>query len=431
MKNQINSILHEANRGSEAARLSNRAAAECVHLQIKDGYVDTGAAPGKDTSWKDPSKLMPETTTKAAVANQRHMKKLLGVIPYGFTGQKDTAPVPPPTQTPVQQAPPTTNADGTPVDETNEAAACCTRTETLDEVSTAVFLVQSKEIRQKRTGEPYLSLTLSDRTGEIEARMWDNVAEIMDTFNRDDFIKVRGQLQIYNTRPQFIIHRLRRMQDAEVDFADFFPASARNPDEMWAELRAIVAGIPGRPHIRKHCSDAFLDDPDIASTVSGGSGGENHPSCVPCGSLSGTRAVALRTGAADRAAHYGTVDWSLMVAGIVLHDIGKIYELTYERGFAYSTEGQLVGHIPIAMRMLYDKLRAFPDFPEKLRTLVEHMILSHHGKLEFGSPKVPLFPEALLLHYLDDMDSKMECMRATAEKGAMAEGIVYGVERTA
>jgi 3'-5' exoribonuclease len=122
-------------------------------------------------------------------------------------------------------------------------------------------------------------------------------------------------------------------------------------------------------------------------------------------------------------AHYGTVDWSLMVAGIVLHDIGKIYELTYERGFAYSTEGQLIGHIPIAMRMLSDKLRAFPEFPNNLRMLLEHMILSHHGKLEFGSPKVPLFPEALLLHYLDDLDSKMECMRATAEKGAMAEGL--------
>jgi 3'-5' exoribonuclease len=112
-----------------------------------------------------------------------------------------------------------------------------------------------------------------------------------------------------------------------------------------------------------------------------------------------------------------------MVAGIVLHDIGKIYELTYERGFAYSTEGQLLGHISIAMRMLSDKLRAFPDFPNDLRNLLEHMILSHHGKLEFGSPKVPMFPEALLLHYLDDMDSKMECMRATADKGAMAEGL--------
>jgi 3'-5' exoribonuclease len=288
-----------------------------------------------------------------------------------------------------------------------------------DEIANAVFLVQSKEIRQKRTGEPYLSLNLSDRTGEIEARMWDNVAEVMDTFGRDDFIKVRGQLQIYNTKPQFIVHKLRRMEDAEVDFADFFPASARDPGQMWTELRAIVSEIPD-PHL-KALLHAFLDDPEIAGRYRIAPAAKSIHHAFRSGLLE--HVLSLCSLARPIAAHYGTVDWSLMVAGIVLHDIGKIYELTYERGFAYSTEGQLLGHISIAMRMLSDKLRAFPDFPNDLRNLLEHMILSHHGKLEFGSPKVPLFPEALLLHYLDDMDSKMECMRSAAEKGAMAEGL--------
>ena len=108
------------------------------------------------------------------------------------------------------------------------------------------------------------------------------------------------------------------------------------------------------------------------------------------------------------AAHYPNIDYDLLLTGVILHDIGKIYELNYERGFSYSNEGQLIGHISIAMRMVGDKLRGLPDFPPLLRSLVEHMILSHHGKLEFGSPKVPQFPEALLLHYLDDLDSKME-----------------------
>ena len=287
-----------------------------------------------------------------------------------------------------------------------------------DEIANAVFLVQSKEIRQKRTGEPYLSLNLSDKTGDIEARMWDNVAEVMDTFERDDFIKVRGQLQIYNTRPQFIVHKLRRVPDAEVDFADFFPASSRDPDEMWAELRAVVAGIPN-PHLRA-LLDAFLDDPEIAERFRIAPAAKSIHHAFRAGLLE--HVLSLCALAGPITAHY-KVDWSLMVTGIVLHDIGKIYELTYERGFAYSTEGQLIGHISIAMRMLSDKLRALPDFPIGLRNLVEHMILSHHGKLEFGSPKVPLFPEALLLHYLDDMDSKMECMRATADKGVMAEGL--------
>jgi 3'-5' exoribonuclease len=288
-----------------------------------------------------------------------------------------------------------------------------------DEIATAVFLVQSKEIRQKRTGEPYLSLTLSDRTGEIEARMWDNVAEVMDTFGRDHFVKIRAQLQIYNTRPQLIIHRLRRMLDTEVDFADFFPASLRNPDEMWSELRQIVAELPDAD--LRRLLDAFLDDPAIAERYRVSPAAKSIHHAFRGGLLE--HVLSLLGLARPVAAHYRTVDWSLLVTGIVLHDIGKIYELTYERGFGYSAEGQLIGHIAIAFRMLSDKLRLFPEFPEKLRTLVEHMILSHHGKLEFGSPKVPLFPEALLLHYLDDMDSKMECMRAAAEKGALAEGL--------
>src|SRR5262249_94863 len=107
-------------------------------------------------------------------------------------------------------------------------------------------------------------------------------------------------------------------------------------------------------------------------------------------------------------------------------DIGKIYELSYDRGFGYSDEGQLIGHIPIALRMIGDKLRELPDFPSRLRTLVEHMILSHHGKLEFGSPKVPQFPAPLLLHYLDDLDSKMECMRVLLARDQQPEGCFTG-----
>src|SRR5690348_9879619 len=118
-----------------------------------------------------------------------------------------------------------------------------------NDVVTAQFLVISKEIRQKRTGEPYLSLHLADRTGEIEAKMWDNVVEVMNTFERDDFVKVKGLLQIHQNRSQFTVHRLRRLEDHEVDFADYFPCSDRNPDEMFAELRAIIANL-GNPHIR-------------------------------------------------------------------------------------------------------------------------------------------------------------------------------------
>jgi 3'-5' exoribonuclease len=281
-----------------------------------------------------------------------------------------------------------------------------------NEIATTIFLVQTKEIRQKRTGEPYLSLQLSDKSGDLDAKMWDNVAEVMDTFERDDFIKVKGLLQIYNNRPQFTIHKLRPVEDNEVDFADFFPASLRDPDEMWRELRGIVGAL-ANPHLRA-LLDAFLDDPEIAVRYRVAPAAKSIHHAFRSGLLE--HVLSLCGLARVAAAHYPFVDYNLLIAGVVLHDIGKIWELTYERGFGYSTEGQLIGHIPLAMRMMADKLQRLPDFPSELRNLVEHMILSHHGHLEFGSPKTPAFPEALLLHYLDDMDSKMECMRALIEK---------------
>lgn len=291
-----------------------------------------------------------------------------------------------------------------------------------DEIATAVFLVHTKEVRQKRTGEPYLSLVLADRTGEIDSKMWDNVAEVIDAFERDDFIKVKGLMQIYNNRPQFTIHKLRRVADHEVDFSDFFPASLQDAEAMWNELRAMVAGLDN-DHIRR-LLDAFLDDPEIAARYKIAPAAKTIHHAFRSGLLE--HVLSLAKLAKLTAAHYRWVDPNLLIAGVVLHDIGKIYELSYERSTGYSTEGQLLGHIAIAIRMIGDKLRAFPDFPVELRNLIEHLVLSHHGQLEFGSPKLPAFPEALLLHYLDDMDSKMECMRALIEKEPQAEGLFTG-----
>ena len=125
------------------------------------------------------------------------------------------------------------------------------------------FLVQNKEVRQKKSGEPYLSLSLSDRTGELDAKMWDNVAEVMETFDRDDFVKVKGLIQIFHNRPQLTIHKMRRVGDHEIEFTDYFPASERSPDEMLAQLRGIVAGMKNA-HLRA-LVDALFDDPEIAS----------------------------------------------------------------------------------------------------------------------------------------------------------------------
>jgi len=285
-------------------------------------------------------------------------------------------------------------------------------------VVVTIFVVHSKEVRQKKTGEPYLSLHLGDRTGEIEAKMWDNVAEVVDTFQRDDFVKVKGLLQIYNNRPQLTVHKLQRLSDAEVDPADYFPASQRNPDEMLAELREIVSGIQN-PHL-KALVELFLNDEEIAQRYKKAPGAKSIHHAYLGGLIEHVLSLCQLCRLA--AQHYKILDLDLLLAGAVLHDVGKIYELNYDRGFGYSSEGQLVGHIAIAVRLLERKLSLLPDFPERLRTLVEHLILSHHGLLEFGSPKVPVFLEAMALHYLDDLDAKMDCMRAIVEQDRQVEG---------
>lgn len=277
-----------------------------------------------------------------------------------------------------------------------------------NEVATAQFLVLSKDIRQKKTGEPYLSLHLADRTGEIEAKMWDNVAEIMESFDRDDFVKVKGIVQIYQNRSQFTIHKLRRLQDHEVDPADYFPCSERDPEDMFRELRGIINGI-GEPHLRGLLND-FFNDSDLAALYKRAPAAKSIHHAYRGGLLE--HVLSLCGLCRLCAAHYSNLDLDLLLTGAILHDIGKIEELTYNRSFGYSAEGQLLGHIVIGLRMLGRKLDATPTFPPKLRSLLEHMLISHHGELEFGSPKVPIFPEALLLHHLDNLDSKMETMRA-------------------
>ena len=285
-------------------------------------------------------------------------------------------------------------------------------------VITTSFLVHSKEIRQKKSGELYLSLILGDRTGELDAKMWDNVSEVIDGFDRDDFVKVKGLIQVFHNRPQLTVHKMRRMDDSEIDFCDYFPSSRRDPSEMWGELRGIVDAV-GNPHL-KRLLEGFLNDEGIAVRYRRAPAAKQIHHAYLGGLLE--HVLSLCSLARMTSRHYSNVDYDLLITGVVLHDIGKIYELNYERGFSYSNDGQLLGHISIALRMLSDKLRALPDFPAVLRSLIEHMILSHHGQLEFGSPKLPQFPEALLLHYIDDMDSKMECMRALIENDRQLEG---------
>jgi 3'-5' exoribonuclease len=283
---------------------------------------------------------------------------------------------------------------------------------------TGVFLVSSKEVRQKKTGEPYLSLILTDRTGDLEAKMWDNASEAMDTFGKDNFIRVKGMIQVFQNRPQLSIHKLQPVVETEIDIADFLPASKRDRDEMFRELQAWIAGFTN-PHLKTLLESIFADENIAMQYRTAPAAKTVHHAWV--GGLI-EHVLSLAALAKFTGAHYAGIDMDLLLSGVFLHDIGKITELTYARSLGYSDEGQLIGHIVIGVQMVDEKIRQIPGFPVKLRELLLHMILSHHGQLDFGSPKVPVFPEAMLLHLLDNMDSKMECMRGLTERDRLVEG---------
>ncbi len=282
----------------------------------------------------------------------------------------------------------------------------------------ATFLVHSKDVRQKKSGDCYLSLLLADRTGELDAKMWDNVADVMETFARNDFVRVKGLLQIHQNRLQLTVHKMQKVDEREVDFSDYFPASRRDPGEMFAEFGREIAAV-ANPHLKALIEAVFADE-EIASRFRAAPAGKQIHHAYLGGLLE--HVLSLCRLARLAAGHYPDIDVDLLIAGALLHDLGKIHELTYERSFGYSDEGQLLGHIVIGLRLIDEKLRALPGFPPRLATLVEHLIVSHHGAPEFGSPRTPMLPEALLLHHLDNLDSKMENMRALLEKDSLVAG---------
>ena len=287
-----------------------------------------------------------------------------------------------------------------------------------NQIITSTFLVQAKDVRFKKTGEGYLSLSLSDKTGEVEAKIWENVEEFAPLFERDDFIKVKGAVQVFRKKPQLTVHKLRRLEETEVDLGDFFPQSARDPEEMWQELEAVVAAVQN-PHLGALLSK-IIGDPEIAARLRQAPAAKSLHHAYIGGLLE--HILSLCRVAKLVLQNYPGLDEDLVIAGVLLHDLGKIYELSYARSFGYTSDGQLLGHMILEIEILHKKLADMPDFPRPLQTLLEHLIISHHGQYEFGSPKLPMFPEALLLHYIDDLDSKLQGMQTLIAKEAALEG---------
>jgi 3'-5' exoribonuclease len=272
-----------------------------------------------------------------------------------------------------------------------------------------LFLVCEKGIRTSAKGKSWLELSLRDRTGSIAAKMWDNFEGIAQTFECDDVVMIRGRVKLYRGEKEMTLEQIIPAEEREYDLGDFLAHTKFDVEKLYADLRAAVAGM-ANPFL-KRLLESVIEDPAIAPRLKRAPAAMTMHHAFIGGLLE--HVVSLIGLSRGVVAQYPELDADLLLSGIVLHDIGKIEELSYERGVQYTTPGRLLGHITIGAGMVRDKIKAIPGFPRELEILVEHLILSHHGSLEFGSPALPQTREAIALHFLDDMDSKMAAMRAT------------------
>jgi 3'-5' exoribonuclease len=285
------------------------------------------------------------------------------------------------------------------------------------------FVAANRQVRTKSDGSGYLSMVLQDRTGQLEARMW----EMRDAgeFQSGDIVKVRGVVSRYQEKLQIKVDKLRRADvstDAgEYELGDFVPKTAHDVDQLWTRLLLHVDSLGNRHlHALLHL---FFEDAEIAAQLKEAPAAKALHHAWIGGLLEHIVSLLDLCDTTERhyaVMHPGLVDRDLLLAGAILHDIGKLQELRWGTSFSYSTEGQLLGHISIGANMVDAKLAQLPDFPPRLRVLLLHIVLSHHGKLEFGSPKLPMTPEAILFHYLDDLEAKMQMLQSEFGRAAAA-----------
>lgn len=271
----------------------------------------------------------------------------------------------------------------------------------------SVFLVKEKISAMAKNGKPYLTLRLMDKSGELEAKVWDNVDHLSATFDKDDFVAVRSKATVYLGKMQLVVADLKRVPEEEVELADFLPETERDIREMEAELFDLLATIDDEYLSR--LLKSFFDDPPFMALYRSAPAAKGMHHVYLGGLLEHSLAVAKLV---DRIVPlYGGINRDLLIAGALLHDVGKVREMAYFRSFDYTDEGKLLGHITIGVEMVHEKIAAIPAFPQNLAMLLKHMLLSHHGQYEFGSPKRPKTLEATILNYLDDLDSKINGIR--------------------
>jgi len=294
-----------------------------------------------------------------------------------------------------------------------------------DTVSTP-FLVKFSAVAVGKNGKPYMNLILMDKTGEIEARLWEDVQQHMGQAVKDSYIAVEGRCQSYQGRKQIVINRLQLLREDSVNAKDFIEESALDPEQLYLTLLAHVVTMKD-PHYKALAEAILRDDPEITEKLKRAPAAKTLHHAYRTGLLE--HILSITTTLESLANHYRKhLDRDLLLLGGFLHDIGKLWELSYDRVIDYTTEGKLIGHLVIGTELIDRKVRELnaepgrlvTPFPVEKQLLIKHVILAHHGQLEFGSPKRPKCLEALVVHMIDDLDSKMSSISSFIEQDLSA-----------
>lgn len=274
---------------------------------------------------------------------------------------------------------------------------------------TGFFLVRHKQLepfRDRSRGE-FLTLILSDRSGQILARVWEGAVELAEQFAEGEIVKLAGDVEEYLDRAQIIVHKLRRAEEPEYDLADFLPATQKNVDDMLAVVQTVVEGISD-PHLSALVR-YFYDDADFRARLAQAPSARRVHHAYLGGLLE--HLVEVLTLSDTVLKLYPEINADLLHTGALLHDVGKVREYTWTRDIDYTDEGRLIGHIVLGEEMVSRAIEQFPDFPAELSLRVRHMLVSQHGRYEWGSPRRPQTLEAIALHHLENLGAQINRFR--------------------
>lgn len=271
-----------------------------------------------------------------------------------------------------------------------------------------IYLCKGKRSAETRNGKPYDNLILQDKTGTLDGKVWDPNSGGIADYEETDFIEVFGDVISYNNALQLNIRQIRKAYEGEYNPADYMPATEKNPDTMYEELLRYGAQVKN-PYLRQLIDYYFVQDQTFIKTFKGHSAAKSVHHGFVGGLLEHTLSVVKFC--EYMASAYPILNRDLLYTAAICHDIGKTKELSAFPKNDYTDDGQLLGHIVIGVEMISDAVRQIPDFPDKLASELKHCIISHHGELEYGSPKKPAIPEAFALNFADCADAKMQTLK--------------------